>query len=223
MRNDQRDAAAVARRFIDEKVDVDESGHDKLASPVASLVVITTVDRRGRINAAPIATCLRNNHKPTCFEFTIDADKDTAKNVLVTRQFTVNVVPFDRDILEKVHLTATRLPRGSDELEFAKLTSIPARVVRPPRIGECRSHFECVVAWTKRWFETRITVVGRVVAASVNRDCIDDRGFVLHEKLAPTQYAGLVYGATYFGRHASLDVAGSDLPKPSPLAVEAMR
>jgi flavin reductase (DIM6/NTAB) family NADH-FMN oxidoreductase RutF len=194
------------RRFRDAKVDVDESGYDKLASPVASLVMVTTIDVNGRSNAAPMATCLRNNHHPTCFEFTVDADKDTAQNVLSTGQFTVNTVPFEREILEKVQLAALRMPEGADKLAAVGLTSIPARVVRPPRIGECRSHFECVVEWTKRWFEKRITVVGRVVAASVDRDCIDDKGFVRHERLLPTQYAGLAYGATYLGGHQTLVV-----------------
>lgn len=194
------------RRFIEAKVDVDESGYDKLASPVASLVMVTTIAANGRSNAAPMATCLRNNHHPTCFEFTVDADKDTAKNVLSSGQFTVNTVPFDREILEKVQLSALRMPEDVDELVAVGLTSIPARVVQPPRIGECRSHFECVVEWTKRWFEKRITVVGRVVAASVDRDCIDENGFVLHERLLPTQYAGLAYGPTYFGGYQKMVV-----------------
>jgi flavin reductase (DIM6/NTAB) family NADH-FMN oxidoreductase RutF len=187
------------RRFIDAKVDVNDSGYDKLASPVASVVMVTTIGADGLANAAPMATCIRNNHNPTCFEFTVDADKDTARNVLLSHQFTVNMVPFDRDIIEKVQLTALRMPEGVDELAAVGLTSIPARVVRPPRIGECRSHFECIVEWTKHWLEKRMTVVGRVVAASVDRDCIDDEGFVRHERLLPTQYAGLAYGATYFG------------------------
>jgi flavin reductase (DIM6/NTAB) family NADH-FMN oxidoreductase RutF len=187
------------RRFIDSKVDVLESGYDKLASPVASVVIVTTIDADGQTNAAPMATCIRNNHNPTCFEFTVDADKDTARNVLSSGQFTVNTVPFERDIIEKVQLTALRMPEGVDELTAVGLTRVPARMLRPPRIGECRSHFECVVEWTKRWFEKRITVVGRVVAASVDRDCIDDEGFVRHDRLLPTQYAGLAYGATYFG------------------------
>lgn len=202
----QNDAAALVRHFIETKVDVAESGYDKLASPVASVVMVTTIDADGQTNAAPMATCIRNNHDPTCFEFTVDADKDTAQNVLRTGEFTVNMVPFERDILEKVQLTALRMPEGTDELAAVGLTSIPARVLRPPRIGECRSHFECVVEWTKLWFEKRITVVGRVVAASVDRDCIDENGFVLHEKLMPTQYAGLAYGAKYFGAHQSMMV-----------------
>jgi flavin reductase (DIM6/NTAB) family NADH-FMN oxidoreductase RutF len=56
-----------AQRFIGGKVDVPDSGYDRLACPVSTAVVITTIDEDGRVNAAPVATCLRNNHKPTCF------------------------------------------------------------------------------------------------------------------------------------------------------------
>lgn len=202
----QNDATALVRHFMEMKVDIAEGGYDKLASPVSCVVMVTTVDADGMTNAAPMATCIRNNHNPTCFEFTVDADKDTAQNVIRSGEFTVNMVPFERDILEKVQLTALRMPEGTNELAAVGLTSIPARALRPPRIGECRSHFECVVEWTKLWFEKRITVVGRVVAASVDRDCIDENGFVVHEKLMPAQYAGFAYGAKYFGAHQSMMV-----------------
>jgi flavin reductase (DIM6/NTAB) family NADH-FMN oxidoreductase RutF len=222
MSDSASDMTPAIKRHMDAKIDIPESGYDKLASPVASVVVVTTIDAHGRVNAAPIATCIRNNHKPTCFEFTVDADKDTAQNVLATGEFTVNVVPFQKDILEKVHLTAMRLPKDVDELTYAKLTAVPARIVRPPRIGECRSHFECVVEWTKRWFETRITVVGRVVAASVDRDCVDANGFALHDRIMPTQYAGLAYGGKYFGGHEVLDIDVKHLmPKPERIETAA--
>jgi flavin reductase (DIM6/NTAB) family NADH-FMN oxidoreductase RutF len=207
--------AARVRSFMDRKVDVPESGYDRLGSPVASVVVITTVDEEGRVNAAPVATCLRNNHVPTCFEFTMDMKRHTAQNVLATKQFVINIVPFDRAILERVHVTAMPFPQGVNELSVAGLTAIPSRVVRAPRIGECRSHFECELEWTKQWFETRLTIVGRVVAASVDRDCIDDKGFVIHEKLMPAQYAGQAYNGRYLGISETMDVAWKwDGPDP---------
>src|SRR5262249_35834634 len=142
-----REMLQEVQRFIDGKIDVPESGYDRLASPVATAALITTVDAEGRVNAAPVATCLRNNHKPTCFEFTMDTTRHTAQNIAATGEFVVNVVPFDRAVLEKVQLTALPFPKGVNELEPARLTAIPARVIRPPRVGECRSHFECVVEW----------------------------------------------------------------------------
>ncbi len=193
--------------FLNRKVDVPEEHFDRLASPVASFAVITTVDERGRVNAAPVATCLRNNHAPTCFEFTVDVGKHTAQNVLATSEFVVNIVPFDRAVLEKVQVAALKFPKGVNELEVAQLTAIPSKAVKPPRIGECVSHFECRLEWTKQWLGSRLTVVGRVVAASVDRDCVDEQGFVVHERLRTAQHCGQIYGAKFIGGQEVMEVA----------------
>lgn len=192
--------------FVDRKIDVPASGYDRLASPVSALALITTVDSDGRINAAPVATCLRNNHHPTCFEFTMDSKKHTVRNALATGEFVVNMVPFEPVTLKKVQVTALPFADGVNELDAAQLTAIPGRILRAPRVGECRSHFECAVEWTKEWFETRVTIVGRVIAASVNRDCVDQGGFVIHERLMPVQYAGQAYDGRYLANDLALVV-----------------
>jgi flavin reductase (DIM6/NTAB) family NADH-FMN oxidoreductase RutF len=196
--------------FLSLKVEVPEAHFDRLASPVGTVVVVTTVDSQGRINAAPFATCIRNHHLPTCFEFSVDIFKDTAANVVNTGEFVVNVPSFDRHILEKVRVAGLPFAPGVNELEMAGLTAIPSKVVRPPRIGECRSHFECRVEWTKDWMDSRRTVVGRVVAASVDRDCIDANGFVLHNKFRPAHYTGRAYDidgiAKFVAAHELMEV-----------------
>ena len=40
-------------------------------------------------------------------------------------------------------------------------------------------------------------VVGRVVAASLNEDCYDPRGYVYWDKLAPTQFCGVPYDGNF--------------------------
>jgi flavin reductase (DIM6/NTAB) family NADH-FMN oxidoreductase RutF len=208
-------AVRRSREFLSRKVDVPQEHFDRLASPVASFAVITTVDEGGRVNAAPVATCLRNNHFPTCFEFTMDARKHTSENVRSTAEFVVNIVPFNREVLEKVQVTALGFPKGVNELEVADLTAIPSKVVKPPRIGECLSHFECRVEWTKEWLGTRLTIVGRVVAASVDRDCVDDLGMVVHERLRTAQHCGQIYGAKFIGGQEVMDIAMTyDGPDP---------
>lgn len=200
-------AAYLKQKFLSRKIDVPEEHFDRLASPVASFAVITTVDEAGRVNAAPVATCLRNNHVPTCFEFTMDAGKHTSENVRSTAEFVVNIVPFDRAVLEKVQVTALQFPKGVNELEVARLVAIPSKVVKPPRIGECLSHFECKVEWTKQWLGSRLTIVGRVVAASVDRDCINAEGRVVHERLRTAQHCGQIYGAKFIGGQDVMDIA----------------
>src|SRR5678816_2588637 len=92
-----------------QKVDVPYEHWDRLYSPVACAVMITTVDKEGHVNAASFATCVRQNHEPTCISFTVEIDKDTYHNVLATEEFVVNIPSFEREILEKAvsytHLT----------------------------------------------------------------------------------------------------------------------
>jgi flavin reductase (DIM6/NTAB) family NADH-FMN oxidoreductase RutF len=78
--------------------------------------------------------------------FTVGATKDTYYNVQANSEFVVNVPSFEKEILEKVRVVGLEFPTQVNELEKAGLTAIPSRVVKPPRIGECRSHFECKVA-----------------------------------------------------------------------------
>jgi Conserved protein/domain typically associated with flavoprotein oxygenases, DIM6/NTAB family len=171
------------------KVDVPSEHWDRLYSPVACAVMITTVDKQGRVNAASFATCVRQNHEPTCISFTVEIDKDTYHNVIATEEFVVNIPSFDREILEKVRVVGLPFPRGVNELEKAGLTAIPARALKPPRIAECKAHYECKVIWTKEWLH-RLTVMGQVVAGSVDEDCIDENGYAILDKLKPTHYCG---------------------------------
>jgi flavin reductase (DIM6/NTAB) family NADH-FMN oxidoreductase RutF len=53
---------------------------DRLYSPVACAVMITTVDQEERVNAALFATCVRQNHEPMSISFTVEIDKDTYHN-----------------------------------------------------------------------------------------------------------------------------------------------
>lgn len=154
--------------------------------------MITTVDEMGKVNAASFGTCVRVCHDPVYIAFTVGATKDTYRNVLATNQFVVNVPPFEREILEKVRVVGLEFPPRVNELEKAGLTAMPSKTVKPPRIVECRSHFECQVEWTKQWLH-RLMVVGKVVAASTDDDCVDQDGYVVWDKLKPAHYCGNAY------------------------------
>jgi flavin reductase (DIM6/NTAB) family NADH-FMN oxidoreductase RutF len=79
-----------------------------------------------------------------------------------------------------------------NELDKAGLTAIPARVVRPPRIAECRAHFECKVEWTRAWLY-RVMICGKVEAVSIDDGCLDADGFIVWGKVKPAHYCGMRY------------------------------
>ena len=107
-------------------------------------------------------------------------------------EFTVNVVPFEQAMLDKTLLCALPFRHGENELDKAGLTAIPARTLRPPRIAQCRSHFECKVAWTQQWVN-RLMVCGKVEAVSIDADCITPQGFIVWDKVKPAHYCGMRY------------------------------
>ena len=187
------------------KIDVPAGHWDRLFAPSSCLVMITTVDKEGRINAASYGTCVRVCHDPVYIAFTTGATKDTYENVLATGEFVVNVPSFEREMLEKVRVVGLEFPTGVNELEKAGLTAIPAKVLKPPRIAECRSHFECRVEWTKQWLH-RLMVVGKVAAASVDDGCVDDNGYILWDKVKPAHYCGHEYKTKFVAAYQTMQI-----------------
>ena len=60
--------------------------------------------------------------------------KDTAHNVRVTEEFTVNIV--DHALVEAMNVCAIAFPSDVDEIATAGLTAVPGTHVRCPRIAE---------------------------------------------------------------------------------------
>ena len=165
----------------------------------------TTVDKEGRINAASFGTCVRVCHDPVYIAFTVGFTKDTYHNVLAIEEFVVNVPSFEREILEKVRVVGLEFPPRVNELEKAGLKPISSKVVKPPRIAECRSHFECKVEWTKQWLH-RLMVVGKVVAASVDKGYVDENGYIVWDKLKPAHYCGHEYKTKFVAAYQTMEV-----------------
>lgn len=196
------------------KKDVPPAHWDRLFTPSSCVVMITTVDGQRRVNAGSFGTCVRVCHQPVFIAFTVGAGKDTTKNVMASGEFVVNVPSYDREILGKVGIVGLTFPPGVNELEKAGLNAIPSAVVAPPRIVECRSHFECRVDWIKEWVN-RAMVVGRVVAASVDEDCVDANGYVIWDRLKPAHYCGAPYQTRYVAAYEMMDAG---LPYEGPEA-----
>lgn len=167
---------------------------DRLFAPSSCLAIVTTVDDAGAVNAAAFGTCVRVNHNPVDIAFTCRPSKDTSLNVLATGEFTVNLPAFERRILEQVRVVGLPFAKGVNELEKAGLHALPAEIVAPPRIAECTRHFECRVEWTKTWSD-RIMIVGRVVAASADDDCVGPDGYVRWENARSAHFCGAAYNA----------------------------
>jgi flavin reductase (DIM6/NTAB) family NADH-FMN oxidoreductase RutF len=198
------------------KLDQPRKYWDRLFAPSSCLAMITTVDQKGRVNAASYGTCTRVKHEPVCIAFTANIGSDTAKNVLDSGEFVVNLPSFDRESLEKVRIVGLPFASDVNELEKAGLTALASKTMKPPRILECPRHFECKVEWTKEW-SGRLMVVGALVAASVNADCVDEHGNILWDVVKPAHYCGAPYGGMFVAAYETMAV---DLPYDGPEVVE---
>jgi flavin reductase (DIM6/NTAB) family NADH-FMN oxidoreductase RutF len=174
------------------KIAVPEDQWDYAWPLGSTAVIITTVDTEGRTNAAGFATCVRVAHDPVFISFTSGLRNDTHRNVLDTGEFCVNLVPFEQRIMEATRVVGLPFPTGVNELEMAGLREIPSQVIKPPRVEDCHAHFECRVEWTKQW-DTRLMVVGRVVAVTVDEDCIDDNWRIVWDRMKPASFCGAPY------------------------------
>lgn len=174
---------------------------DRLFTPGGHAGVITTVDNEGRVNAASYATCVRIVHNPVQIAFTTNPNGHTAKNILATGQFVVNLPSFVPEHLEKVRVVGLPFEAGVNELEKAGLLEIPSIAVRPPRIADFLRHFECEIVWTKEWLN-RMMVVGNVVAASTYSDCVNEKGYVVWDKVKPVAFCGAPYVNMFVGTTA---------------------
>ena len=108
---------------------------------------VTTMDAQGRVNAAPFSSFNYVATSPPMLAINIarrpgaGTTKDTARNILETREFVVNVAT--EDDMEVMHQSAQEFPPEVSETEALGIDLLPSRHVRVPRIASSPVHMEC--------------------------------------------------------------------------------
>ena len=151
-----------------ESIALDVLWHVDALMHLFPITIVTTMDEQGRVNAAPYSLVI-----PFCSS----ADKPqtlliackhwhTAMNIEATGEFVINYPRADQfsDILEVSRFH----PQGFNELDCTRYTTIPARLVRPPRIVECYQHLECRVHTIIRPSEFQINIIADVLDLSMD-------------------------------------------------------
>ncbi len=179
------------------KKDVPQQSWDKVWA-LNPLVIVTTSDSEGFVNAAPYGMCMRVCHKPLMLAFSVNQKWDTHKNIKDTGEFVVNVPSDNANMLKQIMITGKHFPPRVNELDKAGLTALPSRKIRPPRIKECKAHFECEVAWMKE-VGNHSLVVGNVVAVSIDEDSVTENYELKIDTLRPVHYLGKFYKTIFVG------------------------
>jgi flavin reductase (DIM6/NTAB) family NADH-FMN oxidoreductase RutF len=152
----------------------------KLLAP-RPIVLITTVDKQGRINAAPMSWVTTVESEPPIVAFSTSYESDTYKNICDTEEFVFNLVP--EGIKKQMYACGKNFPRGVNELEKAGLSWEPSDAVKPPRVVECPVNLECKLDWVHRGPEY-VVLAGKVVAAHA-RDAAVKGGMLNAEVVKP--------------------------------------
>lgn len=114
-----------------------------LPRPIA---FVTTISQSGIPNAAPFSffNAMGSNPPVVALGFEPKQDgcnKDTATNILETKEFVVNMV--DEQLSVQMNQCAADLASDIDELQLAKLDTLPSIEVTPPRISASPVSLEC--------------------------------------------------------------------------------
>jgi flavin reductase (DIM6/NTAB) family NADH-FMN oxidoreductase RutF len=139
---------------------------------------VTTIGPEGVVNAAPYSffNCLSADPAIVALGVENKPDmrfKDTAHNIRMTEEFTVNIV--SDDLVEAMNVTAIPFSNGVDELARAGLTAVPGRLVRCPRIGEARAALECRRYVTVAVGKSREIILGQVVGMHLRAGIVDTK------------------------------------------------
>ena len=131
---------------------------------------VTTLSTNGVRNAAPFSFFNAMSKTPPLIAIGIQADtdgsiKDTARNILDTREFVANLVPRSAD--HAMNLTSIDAPPDVDELTLAGLETLPSVKVRPPRIAVSPVTFECRLHTPINVSSNHLIVLGEIVLAHV--------------------------------------------------------
>jgi flavin reductase (DIM6/NTAB) family NADH-FMN oxidoreductase RutF len=139
---------------------------------------VTTVDKAGRINAAPFSffNCLSAD--PAILALGVEyrpngQSKDTGRHVHDTQAFTVNIV--SGALMDAMNVTAVPFGAGVDELAKAGLHARPGVKVPCPAIAESRVAFECRHHVTLSIGNSREIILGEVVYAHLHASVVNER------------------------------------------------
>jgi flavin reductase (DIM6/NTAB) family NADH-FMN oxidoreductase RutF len=137
---------------------------------------ITSISADGRLNAAPFSSYNYVSHSPPMVAVNIGLRagqlKDTARNILETREFVVHVAT--EAARRQMHDCSADFGPEESEPEALGIELVPSRFVRPPRIAVSPVHMECRLDQAVRLGTGNNTLyIGEVIAFHLSSAVFD--------------------------------------------------
>lgn len=154
------------------------------------IAFVTTKSTDGVVNAAPFSFFNIVSSNPPLISVSIQRPagrmKDTARNILSTKEFVVHIV--DTTNVAMVNETAAALPPEESEIPRAGLTLLESTNISVPAVAEAKIRFECkleqaLVLGGDGGNPGCDFIIGKVVAYHID-DMLYDEGRINAEGLA---------------------------------------
>lgn len=167
------------------------------------IVIVSTVDVDGEPNIAPKSWVSMAAFEGPVVGFGCNVEHSTYRNIATTGEFVVNVPA--RSLVQTVWSLADT--HGGERTARSGLTLVPSSRVAAPRVAECRAFIECRYRSETDFGSDEVFVFGTVVAAAIDRDCVQGSAADRYGRLDPVFFleSGLYAGLTEARRVADAD------------------
>jgi len=162
------------------------------------IALVTTLATDGTVNAAPFSFFNIFSEDPAVVVLGLNSRpdgsiKDTTRNIRETGEYVIHVVT--EDIVEKANVCATEFPSETSEIDVARFSLKPSRVVAPPTIAEAPVALECRVMSITPVSAERNIVLGEVVRIRARPGIVDP--VRLHVDIAAYRPVARLFGNLY--------------------------
>ncbi len=158
------------------------------------IAFISSLSGDGILNAAPFSYFNIVSADPPLISVSVGRkdgkQKDTAVNILETKEFVVHVT--DEDNVKEVNETSAGLPPEQSEVDKAGLTPLVSSTVAVPSIKESTVRLECRLEHHQVFDgedSSTDLIIGRILSYSIEDNLIKD-GRVQTEKMKPVSRLG---------------------------------
>ena len=157
----------------------------------------STINRAGEVNLSPFSFFNLFSANPPILVFSPsrrvrdNSTKHSLENVLEVPEVVIHVV--GHDLVEQMSLASTEYPRGVNEFIKAGLTSVPSKLVGPPRVKEAPLAFECKVQQVISLGEqggAGNLVICEIICIHLDERILDENGAIHPLKLDPIARLG---------------------------------
>jgi flavin reductase (DIM6/NTAB) family NADH-FMN oxidoreductase RutF len=141
---------------------------------------VTSQNADGVINLAPFSFFNAVSGNPIYLIVSVGVNdagemKGTAKNILASGEFVVNMVT--EELFEAMNVSAADFPEGESELAAVNLHAAPSVKVKPPRLAESQVSMECKLH-SSQLLGKNTLIIGEVVMFHVADHLMGPRMYV---------------------------------------------